>query len=150
MPLFLNILEVSEEFFDIKTASVFHIINTALSEIGKIIDKDALEFSTQLSDMNEKYTDIKAKYDDLVRSSEANTRLLLEAEQKNEELSKTVERLSGVSDELLMENIYGWIKVHGGSIDIREFSKANNTTPARTEEGLNLLIKEGYIKRRSD
>jgi transcriptional regulator of NAD metabolism len=100
--------------------------------------------------MNEKYTDIKAKYDDLVRSSEANTRLLLEAEQKNEELSKTVERLSGVSDELLMENIYGWIKVHGGSIDIREFSKANNTTPARTEEGLNLLIKEGYIKRRSD
>ncbi len=149
MPLFLNILEISEEFFDIKTGSVFQIINTSLAEIGKIIDKDALEFSTQLSDTSDKYNDLKTKYDDLVRSSEASTRLLLDCEQKNEELTKTVEKLSAISDELLMENVYNWIKIHGGSIDIREFAKANSMPPARVEEGLNMLIRDGYIKRRS-
>ena len=53
-----------------------------------------------------------------------------------------------MGDDLLKESLYNWVKVHGGTIDVREFSKANSVAITRAEEGLNMLIKEGYIRRR--
>ncbi|MBN1169513.1 hypothetical protein JXA56_00670 [Candidatus Micrarchaeota archaeon] len=148
MPTFLNILQVAEEYYDIQPTQLFSHINTVLLELSKIVDHDAVEFSTQLTDLQEKHADISKKYDDLVRSSEAGTRILLECERKRDELQKKLSQLSGMSDDLLKETLYNWIKVHGGSIDIREFSKANSVSVSRTEEGLDQLIREGYIRRR--
>lgn len=148
MPTFLNILQVSEEYYDIQPTQIFSHINTVLKELSKITDRDATEFSTELTELQAKHTDLSKKYDDLVRSSEANTRILLECERKRDEQSKKLAQLSGMSDDLLKETLYDWIKVHGGSIDIREFSKANSVAISRAEEGLDLLMREGYIRRR--
>ncbi len=148
MPTFLNILQVAEDYYDIKPTQIFSQINTILKELSKILDRDAVEFSTQLSDLETKYTGLNKKYADLVRSSEANTRILLECERKRDEQQKKLAQLSGMGDELLKESLYNWIKVHGGSIDIREFSKANSVAISRCEEGLDMLIREGYIRRR--
>jgi len=148
LPTFLNILQVAEDYYDVKPTSIFGPINTVLSEASKIIDRDAVEFSTQLSDLQAKHADLSAKYEDLVRSSEANTRILLECERKRDELQKRMNLLAGMSDELLKASLYEWINAHGGTIDIREFAKASSVAVTRAEEGLNLLIQEGYIKRR--
>lgn len=148
MPTFLNILQVAEDYYEVTPTSIFSHINSLLLETSKIIDRDALEFSTQLTELQSRHNDLGAKYDDLVRSSEANTRILLECERKRDELAKKLNQLSGMGDELLKESIYNWIKVHGGTIDVREFSKANSVAISRTEEGLNLLIRDGYIRRR--
>ena len=148
IPTFLNILQVAEEYYDVRPTSIFSHINALLSETSKIIDRDALEFSTQLSELQSRHTDLNAKYEDLVRSGEANTRLLLECERKRDELQKKLSKLSGMGDDLLKESLYNWVKVHGGTIDVREFSKANSVAITRAEEGLNMLIKEGYIRRR--
>jgi predicted RNase H-like nuclease (RuvC/YqgF family) len=150
LPTFLNIIQVAEEYYDIKPTTIFSQVNTVLAETAKIIDRDAIEFSTQLTELQAKYDDLSAKYDDLVRSGETNTRLLLECERKRDELQKKLAQMSGMSDDLLKESLYNWIKVHGGSIDIRDFAKANSVAITRVEEGLNLLIREGYIKRRFD
>ena len=56
--------------------------------------------------------------------------------------------MSGMSDDLLKESLYNWIKLHGGTIDIREFSKSHSVALSRSEEGLNMLIREGFIRRR--
>ena len=148
MPTFLNILQVAEDYYDIQPTQLFSHINTVLLELSKIVDHDAVEFSTQLTDLQAKYVDINKKYEDLVRSSEASTRILLECERKRDELQKKLSQLTGMSDDLLKETLYNWIKVHGGSIDIREFSKANSVSVSRTEEGLDSLIRDGYIRRR--
>jgi hypothetical protein len=148
MPTFLNILQVAEDYYDVKPTSIFSNINALLGETSKIIDRDALEFSTQLSELQTRYNDINSKYDDVVRSGEAITRLLLECERKRDELQKKLNKLSGMGDDLLKESLYNWVKVHGGTIDVREFSKANSVAITRAEEGLNMLIKEGYIRRR--
>jgi hypothetical protein len=148
MPTFLNILQVAEDYYDVRAASIFGHVNSVLAESAKIIDRDALEFSSQLTELQNKYGDLMSKYDDLVRSSEANTRILLESENKRNELQKKLNQLTGMSDDLLKESLYNWIKVHGGTIDVREFSKANSVAVTRAEEGLNLLIREGYIRRR--
>jgi len=148
MPTFLNILQVAEEYYDIRPTSVFSHVNTVLSEISKIIDRDAMEFSTQLTELEAKYNSLLTKYEDIVRSSEANTRILLECERKRDELQKKLGQLTGMSDDLLKESLYNWIRVHGGTIDVREFAKAHSVAVIRAEEGLNLLIREGYIRRR--
>ncbi len=148
MPTFLNILQVAEDYYDVRPTGIFTNINALLSETSKIIDRDALEFSTQLSELQSRYGDLNAKYEDLVRSGEANTRLLLECERKRDELQKKLNQLSGMGDDLLKESLYNWIKLHGGTIDVREFSKANSVAITRAEEGLNMLIREGYIRRR--
>lgn len=148
MPTFLNILQVSEEFYEVRPTSIFSHINSLLSETSKIIDRDAMEFSTQLTELENKYTDMNSKYEDLVRSGEASTRLLLECERKRDELQKKFTELSGMGDDLLKESLFNWIKLHGGTIDVREFSKANSVAVSRAEDGLNMLIREGYIRRR--
>jgi hypothetical protein len=148
MPTFLNILQVAEDYYDVRPTGIFANINTVLGEVSKIIDRDALEFSTQLSETQARFNDLNAKYDDLVRSSEANTRILLECERNRDELQKKLTTMSGMSDDLLKETLYNWIKLHGGSIDIREFSKSHSVALTRAEEGLNMLIREGYIRRR--
>ncbi|MEW6722328.1 MAG: hypothetical protein AB1324_03635 [Candidatus Micrarchaeota archaeon] len=148
IPTFLNILQVSEDYYDVRPTSIFTPINALLSETSKIIDRDALEFSTQLTETQNRYNDLQAKYEDLVRSGEANTRILLECERKRDELQKKFNQLSGMGDDLLKESLYNWIKIHGGTIDVREFSKANSVAVTRAEEGLNMLIREGYIRRR--
>jgi hypothetical protein len=148
LPTFLNILQVAEDYYDIRPTTIFNHINSAMIEASKIIDRDALEFSTQLSELQLKFNDMQAKYDDLVRSSEGNTRILLECERKRDELQKKLTALTGMGDDILKESLYNWIKVHGGTIDIREFAKANSVAVVRAEEGLNMLIREGYLRRR--
>jgi hypothetical protein len=148
LPTFLNILQVAEDYYEIRPTTIFTQINSVMAEASKIIDRDALEFSTQLSELQTKFNDMQAKYEDLVRSGEGNTRILLECERKRDELQKKLNTLTGMGDDILKESLYNWIKVHGGSIDVREFSKANSVAVVRAEEGLNMLIREGYIRRR--
>jgi hypothetical protein len=148
MPTFLNILQVADEYYEIKSSSMFSNIVAVLAETSKIVDRDAMEFSTQLTELKTKHEDLLARYDDLVRSSETNTRLLLECERKRDELDKKLAQMTGMSDDLLKESLYNWIKVHGGTIDLRDFAKANAVAISRVEDGLNILIRDGYIKRR--
>jgi hypothetical protein len=150
LPTFLNILQVSEDYYDVQPTAIFANINAVLGEVSKIVDRDALEFSMQLSELQGRYNDLNAKYEDLVRSGEANTRILLECERNRDELQKKLTAMSGMSDDLLKESLYNWIKLHGGTINIREFSKSHSIALSRAEEGLNMLIREGYIRRRQE
>jgi len=148
MPVFLNVLQLAEDYYDIKPSAIYFEINTVLSEMLKLTSKDAIDFSTELSEIQGKYKSLEAKYSDLLRSSEENARILLECERKRDELSKRIEQLEKVSDEALKEMLYDWIKLHGGTINIAEFAKLQRMSVSRVEEGLNMLITEGYIKRR--
>lgn len=148
MPVFLNVLQLAEEYYDIRPSAIYFEINTAISEMLKLTNKDAIDLSTDLSETKSKYKSLEAKYADILRSSEENARILLECERKRDELSKRVEQLEKMSNEALKEVLYDWIKLHDGRINIREFSKLHRIPIPRVEEGLNMLITEGYIKRR--
>lgn len=148
LPTFLSVLQVAEDFYDIQPSAVYHYINNVLKDTRQMIGKDAIELSTSLSDLQSKHTELIAKYDDLVRSSEANAKILMECERRRDELAKRVEKLTKISDESLRELLYDWIKMHGGNINVKDFAKSNSISVSRVEEGLNGLIEEGFIKRR--
>lgn len=148
LPIFLNVLRLSEEYYAVKPSSIFPQLNIVLNELSSMVGRDMTELSVELSELKKKHAELSAKYDDLVSSSEKNARMLLECERKRDEVQKRLKSLESMSNEILKEELYEWIQVHGGNINIKEFSKSNMVPPQRVEEGLNMLIRDGYIKRR--
>ena len=150
MPLLLNIMNLSEEFYDVKSSGVFTPMISLLTDLHKVVDKDAVELSAELEEVKAKFASLNSRYSDLVGSSEENARILLECERRRDELRKMVDKLQALSDERLKEELYQWLKMHSGNISLEEFGKAHDLTPGRAEEGLDMLIREGFIKRRID
>ncbi len=150
LPTFLSVLQVAEDYYQMPPSEVYGHINDVVKDLLKMVNKDSAELSTSLTDIETKHGELSTKYDDLVRSSEANAKLLMECERRRDELAKRVERLTKMSDDSLRESLYDWIKIHSGTIDVTEFSKTNAVSVSRVEEGLNSLIAEGFIRRRMD
>jgi hypothetical protein len=148
-PVLINTVRIAEDFYEIKASTLLEPVLYLLKEMDAVVGRDALDVSSELDALNEKHQTLTKKYEELVRSSEENARILLESERRREELNKRNEELESLSDETLREELFKWLKVHNGSINIREFSKAYGAQSKRVEEGLNQLIKEGYIKKRS-
>ena len=150
MPVFLNILILSQSFYNLKSSPLFEEFKGFLDEMASHVGKDAVELTSELDELKAKHNDLSKKYAELVRSSEENARILLECERRRDELDKRVKQLEGLSDEALHQALFDWIKVHGGVLEISEFSKSYNLPSKRIREGLQALIEEGYIKRRSE
>lgn len=149
-PVLLSILKIIEDYYELNSFDLLSPVVELLKEMEKTIDKDSIDISSELDEFKEKYSSMVKKYEDLVRSSEQNARVLLETERKLEEKTRRVEELEKMSDESLKEQLFTWIKIRGGSINMDEFCKINLIEKKRAEEGLNLLIKEGYIKKKSE
>lgn len=148
-PVLINAIRIAEEYYEIKSASLLEPALELLTEMEAIVGRDAIDVSSELDTLNDKFKHLSKKYEELVRSSEENARILLESERKREELTKRNSELEAMSDETLKEELFKWLRVHNGSIDMGEFSKAYHAPAKRIEEGLNILIKEGYLKKRS-
>ncbi len=149
-PIFLNAALIAEEEYDIKLSTLFNQVSGFLNDVSKVIDKDAVDLATELEEMKARHDDLSKKYAELVRSSEENARLLLECEHRRDELHQRTQELEKLSDEILKEELYKWIKIHEGSIDLEEFCKAYSMPLKRAEEGLGMLMREEYIKKRND
>jgi predicted transcriptional regulator with HTH domain len=150
LPVLLNVITVSEEYYDVKPSALFPHVLSLLSDVSKVVGKDAMELSAELEGLRTKFNSMNSRYQDLVGSSEENARILLECERRRDELRELVRKLQSMSDDRLKEELYLWLKMHSGDIDITEFGKAHGVAPGRVEEGLDMLIREGYIKRRVD
>lgn len=144
----LNVLTIIEEFYTLDLAPVIAPVLSLLKDLGKVMDKEGVDLTQKLDETTRKNSQLVRKYEDLVISSEENARLLLESERRNDELTKRLEKLEGISDESLKEELFQWIKLHEGYLDVSEFSKTYKIPAKRVEEGVNFLIREGYIRKK--
>ncbi len=147
LPLFFDSLELSKAYYEVDIASLLSLMHDLVVRLEPVIDKEALDFSQELSLFSKKYDDLSKRYQELLRSSEENARVLLECERRRDELESRVKSLESLSDEVLKEELYKWVVAHNGSIDIEQFCTAYVLSSARVEEGIALLVKEGYLKR---
>lgn len=142
---FLNLLILSNPFYTIDPLPIYESMRSVIEEMENIIDKDGINYTMEIDDLRQKCDSLKKRYDDLVLSSEENARILLETERRRSELQKRTESLEGMSNETLKEELFEWVKLHHGQMDVYEFAKKYGITSKRVEEGLNMLIREGYI-----
>ena len=149
MPVFLNVLNLAQPFYDMQPSPLFKVFLDFMQGIRSHSGKDTLDLATELDEVKIRQAELRKKYDALVRSSEENVRILLECERRRDELYKRVGSLEGLSDEALKQALFEWIKVHGGTLEPLEFARSYSIPTTRVEEGIRLLQQEGYIKRRS-
>lgn len=149
-PLIIDILLLAEDDYEIKVSTLYKEVSAFFADVGKVVDKDAVDLASEKEELTLKFNDLSKKYAELVRSSEENARLLLECERKRDELQGRVRSLEKMSDDALKEELYKWIKLHEGSLELMEFCESYRVPIARAEEGLTMLIQDGYIKKRSE
>lgn len=146
--LSLNVFRIISTHYLIGVSSVYPFYYSLLTSLEEALGKQKLEAVSELDTLRSRHVSLEKKYKDLVRSSEQNARILVESERKNEELTEKISKMEGLDDEVLSERLFEWIRTHDGEINIYEFGKINSIPIGRVEQGLDLLIKQGYIKRR--
>ena len=103
MPVFLNVLNLAQPFYDMQPSPLFKVFLDFMQGIRSHSGKDTLDLATELDEVKIRQADLRKKYDALVRSSEENARILLECERRRDELYKRVGNLEGLSDEALKQ-----------------------------------------------
>ena len=146
--LSLNLFRIISTHYNVTVSSVYPFYYALLTSLSEALDSEKLEAISELATLQSRHVSLDKKYKDLVRSSEQNARILVEAERKNEELNEKLRSMEGVDDEVLQERLFEWIRTHDGEINVYDFAKINVLPVGRVEQGLNMLIKNGYIKRR--
>ena len=147
LPLFYQCIALSQGYYSFSLKELVEQFTELLGRFESVVDKDSLDLSTELNALKVRSEDQSKKYQELMRSSESNARILLEYEQRQEELSKRVKDLESLSNEVLKEELFKWIKAHNGSLDLEQFCKAYHLPFTRAEEGIRMLMQEGYLKR---
>lgn len=145
----LNLFRIISPYYEIPASSVYPFYYPLLASLSEALEKEKLQAVSELSSIRLRYDSLEKKYKDLVRSSEQNARILVEAERRSEEMGERIKKLEGITDEVLQERIFEWIKTHAGEINVYEFARFNSIPVGRVEQGLDMLIRSGYIKRRA-
>lgn len=146
--MLLNMFQILTAYYDVTIQSVYPFYFNLLKSLSQAIDSEKMEMYSKLKDLNQKHMSLEKKYNDLVQASAQNARLVVEYERKNEDLEERVRRLEGVGDTELQSQLFEWIRTHDGEIDVLEFARLNNVAAGRVEEGLDALIKNGFIRKR--
>lgn len=133
--------------YDLKLTSLYKFLAESLSDATEFVNADYEQLKNRFDLLSEENDVLKAKYKEITSINERNSKLLLEKERMNEVLKERIRVLEGIGDKTLEEELFEWLETHNGEIDVLLFSKLHNIPPARVEEGLDRLLKEGYIAR---
>lgn len=146
--ILLHLLKMSEAHYQINAGELYHMLSSLLNEMRVLSDSESYTNTQQLLELRENLHSLEKKYKDVVFSSEQNTRILLECEKKRDEYYLRIKQLEGMSENMLIQEIFKWLKTHVGEINISQFAKSYNLPTSRVEEGLEYLLKNGYIRKR--
>ncbi len=144
----LNMLKLAEDSYSVEASQLHAPLEAALREVLSLSDAASYSSAEQLAELQDRYSSLEKKYKDLVVSSEQNARILLECEKKRDEYHGRIRQLEGMSDQVLRQEIFKWLKTHAGEISVSEFSKSYSVPTSRVEEGLEQLLKSGYIRKK--
>lgn len=143
---FFTIVSMLSKNYNIKIVDIYQLLEDAIDKISEYVTLDYEE-------MYSKYDSIKSENEriiiDLTRLRETNRELAkenYELKTKIDSLKLKLEKVSSYTDESLKIKIIEWIKEHSGEINIPEFSKMFGIPETKTEDILNLLIRQGYLE----
>ncbi len=127
--------------------SLYSIIQKALDDASANVTQSNQQLMNrhetlkrENADLVNRHTKLKEEYDELNNA-------FLELEKRSALLGERVKQLEGMTDTELKEELQRWIFEHDGSIKYSDFAKTFNIPQSRVEEGVNMLLKEGYIVR---
>ncbi len=110
-------------------------------------DEDYASIFSKLRRAQTSQDEIAERNRKLLRVCEEEAALSIERERQINALSKRVAKLEAVSDKALEELILEWLDSHQGSFSPTTFSHQHQIPPSRAEEGLEMLLKSGAVRK---
>lgn len=101
----------------------------------------------RFNDLQERFEELEGKSLALAKAAESASIRAIELEKKQLELQGRLQTLSSVPDESLRELLLDYLASHRGSFDSSKFCAIHAIPPARAQEGLDMLLKSGSIKK---
>ncbi|MEW6329752.1 MAG: hypothetical protein AB1468_06610 [Candidatus Micrarchaeota archaeon] len=144
--LLLNVLALSNAY-EAGVGALYGRIANALESAVEFATSDYEIVKNKHDELAGECGRLRKKCAELASVNEKQSKLLLESEKRAETLGERVARLESMSDDALMEELYSWISSHSGEIDASEFARVHGVSSARVEEGLDKLLKGGFIAR---
>ncbi len=126
---------------------IFAFTSEALVEASSQLSEGQAGIAARLDELSSEHDALKGRYSSLLPEHEGQARQLIEATRKAEELSMRLAQLLSLSSDTLDEEVMGWLRAHGGKIDVGQFAQAHAIPAAAVEESLQRLSKGGYIAR---
>ena len=144
--LTLKVLLILSEY-DIDWKGIMRRVLESLSVVSELFTDNYAILSNKYELLKEQYTNTKKERDELYNLLDKNNKLVADYERQIDKLNLRIRKLEGLTNETLKEELLIWLKNHRGKINVSEFANIYNITPARVEEGLDMLLKEGYISK---
>ncbi len=125
--------------------SLSEFLLPAMESAGRVADMPYESLLKKHSDLQADFAEVSSKNSlRLLQVEEAASRAL-ELEMQITVLQDRARSLEAVSDPALREMALEWLRLHRGSFNVAQFSAAASIPPARCEEGLEMLLKDGTV-----
>ncbi len=144
--LLLNVLALTNSY-EAGVGVLYERAARALESSVEFATSDFETLKNKHDELSEECGRLRKKCAELAVVNEKQSKLLMESEKRAEMLGGRVGRLESMSDDALMEELYSWIASHSGEVNASEFARVHGVSSVRVEEGLDKLLKGGFIAR---
>lgn len=132
---------------DANVSSLAAILLPALETSSQAASLDYGLLSKKYSDLRRENAELSAANLRLSSASEEAASTVLELERQLSALESRIKKLEAVSDESLREMVLDYLSQHRGNFNAAAFCASAGVLPARAEEGLEMLLRSGAIRR---
>ena len=144
--LLLNVLALSNAY-EAGVGALYERTAKALESSVEFATSDFETMKNRHDELAEECERLRKKCAELALVNEKQSKLLLESEKRAEAFGERAARLESMSDDALMEELYSWIASHSGEMNASEFARVHEVSSVRVDEGLDKLLKGGFIAR---
>jgi len=123
------------------------IVLPSLEAAGRIASEPYAVLRKEHRDMAALLDEEREKSRRLLKSSEDSAARCLGLEQRLAAAQEKLRKLEAIPDGALCELVLDWVATHQGTFDCAQFSRASGLPPARCEQGLEILLKKGALRR---
>ncbi len=142
----LDLLAVLKDY-PVDWPELYRLVSRAIKNSVSIVDIGAESALARCQTLQTVLGEKEGRYAEMARTNERLDSELGRTKSENEVLRARVKQLEGMDDEALAEALVSWIRSHDGLLEYGEFAAANRMSVARVGMGVDLLLRQGSIRR---
>lgn len=134
--------------YSLSSRQVHSLFRQPLEEAGRALNPSQESFAGRYEKAEAERKRLSIRCKKLSELLEKESGMRMELEKNNSSLKSRLGAIDGISASELENELYSWIKVHGGKIRVKSFAQAHAVSELRVEEGLEALLRGGYIAKK--
>lgn len=143
----LGMLALTGESYGVKLGPLYTLLQNSLEDSSANANQTYQQLLNRHEALMKENKSMVERHKKLKEVNDELNNSFLELEKRSQMIGDRLKQLEGMTDIELKEELQRWIFEHDGSIRYSDFAKTFNIPQSRVEDGINMLLKEGYIVR---